>query len=67
MKQDCYDYVVGVDTSGQPVKRRMCYCGTTGCAKQVVWAGGNNAALPLTPDQEEKRFYDGNLKSHLLK
>lgn len=33
MTRRCFDYKDGVDTGGNPIMKRRCYCGTTACLK----------------------------------
>ena len=31
---ECFDYIDGYDSAGQPIIRRQCYCGTTACEQE---------------------------------
>ena len=50
VKQHCYNVEVSKNTAGNPIYKRVCFCGTTACRDYT-----NNKFFEV--DNEEKNFY----------
>lgn len=64
MKAKCHEIIESSNTSGEPVKSWVCYCGTTACLEMVNMQNlasiqqCKQVRLDELTSEEERRFYE---------